>query len=218
MPRTRSVSAHQKVLKAALELVADRGVDATSMDAIAAKSGVSKATIYKHWEDKDALLLEMMAEVNGLHVRPVFDSGDTRADMIGVLSYRPRENADIRERIMPHFIAYSATNISFGIAWRKMVMEPPLRELKHLLRSGIRKAELSPDLDLDFCVALLLGPLLYWHVFLKRTSEDPRALAEGVIDAFWKAFGVKNRQRSRAPEFLKIRPQAGKPAPPFSFG
>ena len=52
-------AAHRKVIDAALELVADRGVDGASMDAIAARSGVSKATIYKHWEDKDALLLEM---------------------------------------------------------------------------------------------------------------------------------------------------------------
>src|SRR5215831_15652280 len=76
MARTRSLSAHRKVLDAALELVADAGVEATSMDAIARKSGVSKATIYKHWADKDALLLEMMAVAAGLHTRPKFDSRD----------------------------------------------------------------------------------------------------------------------------------------------
>ena len=103
MPRTRSATAHHKVLHAALQLVAERGVDATSMDAIAAKSGVSKATIYKHWADKDALLLEMLAEINGLHSRPEFDSGATRADMVAVLSYRPPENRDMRERVMPQF-------------------------------------------------------------------------------------------------------------------
>jgi len=70
MPRTRSASAHQKVLKAALELVAEHGVDGTSMDAVARESGVSKATIYKHWADKDALLLEMLTDTSGLHTRP----------------------------------------------------------------------------------------------------------------------------------------------------
>src|SRR5438477_3763656 len=139
MPRTRSASAHRRVLDAALELVAERGVDATSMDAIAEKSGVSKATIYKHWADKDALLLEMVADIHGLHARPEFDSGDTRADMAAVLGYRAPENAGIRERIMPHFIAYSARNAAFGIAWRNMVLEPPLRELKHLMELGIER-------------------------------------------------------------------------------
>src|SRR5215467_4272614 len=110
MARTRSLSAHQKVLDAALELVAAAGVEATSMDAIARKSGVSKATIYKHWTDKDALLLEMMCTLAGLTSRPVFDSGNVREDIIAVLSYHPNERAELRERLMPRFIAYSVSN------------------------------------------------------------------------------------------------------------
>jgi len=194
MPRTRSASAHQKVLDAAIGLVAEHGVDATSMDAVAERSGVSKATIYKHWAGKDALLLEMIAEMNGLRARPVFDSGNTRSDMIAVLSYRPHENVDMRERIMPHFAAYSARNQAFGAAWKNLVMEPPRQELKHLIDLGIAKAELAPDLDLDLSLALLLGPIIYWHVFLKRTSENPQALAEGVVEAFWRAFGLKKNE------------------------
>jgi AcrR family transcriptional regulator len=193
MARTRSASAHQKVLDAAVSLVAERGVDATSMDAIARESGVSKATIYKHWPDKDALLLEMMASVHGLHDRPKFDSGNIRADMVAVLSYRPPEKADMRERIMPHFVAYSATNAAFGLAWRHMVMEPPRQELKHLMKLAIKKRELPPKLDLDLSLALLLGPIIYWHVFLRSTSEDPKRLAEGVVDAFLRAFSLKKR-------------------------
>ena len=205
MARTRSASAHRKVLDAALELIAQRGVNATSMDAIAGKSGVSKATIYKHWADKEALLLDVMADAQELHRRPVFNSGNTRADIVAVLSYRPREKADIRERIMPHLIAYSASNTAFGLAWRNMVMEPPRHELKNLLKQGIEKSELSPDLDINLSLALLLGPIIYWHVFLRRTSGGPRGLAEGIVDAFWKAFGLKN-VRSKGSVRAKSRP------------
>lgn len=175
-----------------MQLVSECGVDAASMDAIAGRSGVSKATIYKHWADKEALLLEAMADVNGLHARPKFDSGDVRADMAAVLSYQPPEHAEMRKRIMPHFMAYSARNIAFGNAWRDMVMEPPRRELKRLMKLGIKKGELPDKLDLDLSLALLLGPIVYWHVFLRRTVQDPKALAEGVIDAFWRAFSLKS--------------------------
>ncbi len=57
MSRGLSEKAHQKVLQSAAELFADRGIDGTSMDAIANASGVSKATIYKHWADKEALCM-----------------------------------------------------------------------------------------------------------------------------------------------------------------
>ncbi len=191
MARTRSAAAHKKVLDAALELVAERGADATSMDAIASKSGVSKATIYKHWADKDALLLDMLAEVKGLSRRPVFDSGNTKADMVAVLSYKPAENPEIGERITPHFVAYGARNVAFGKVWRNMMMDPPRNELRRLMRLGIQKGELSPDLDFDLCLTLLLGPMIYWYAFLKGNTQAPENLAAGVVDAFWRAFGQK---------------------------
>jgi len=189
MPRTLSESAHKKAVYAALKLVARHGVDGTSMDAIAATSGVSKATLYKHWNDKEALLLEVMATVAGLNTRPTFDSGDTRADMIAMLAYHPKQNRVTRERLLPEFVAYSARNMEFGTAWRTMAMEPPRRELTRLINQGIAKGELNDGLDLDLCLALMLGPVLYWHIFLRKTMEDPRKLAEGVVEVFWRAYG-----------------------------
>jgi AcrR family transcriptional regulator len=190
MPRTRSESAHQEVIRAALELIAERGMDATSMDAIAARSGVSKATIYKHWADKDALLLEVIASIHGLHSRPKFDSGDTRADIVAVLSYQPKENAGVRERILPHVIAYSANRVEFGLAWRNMAMEPPRRELTQIIQQGIARGELIPGLDIDLCLLLLLGPVLYWHIFLRRAGVNAAAVIEGVVEVFWRAFAA----------------------------
>lgn len=172
MPRPRSASSHKKVLDAALLLVSQRGIEGTSMDAVAETSGVSKATIYKHWKDKDALLLEMMAEMAGLHSRPAFDSGDTWADVLAVLSYQPEENAALKERIMPQWIAYSARNPSFGRAWRHMVMEPPRQELRRILTLGMNRGELSSALNVELSLALLLGPMIYWHIFQKAPEQD----------------------------------------------
>ena len=192
MPRTPSASAHRRVLEAALGLVAENGIEGTSMDAVARESGVSKATIYKHWADKDALLLEMLAEATGQRSRPAFDTGHTRADMTALLSYRPQENLDLRERILPHVVAYSARNRTFGIAWRKMVMDPAVRELSHLIERGIGKRELRADMNIDLALGLLLGPMLYWHIFQKDQNPpvDLRPRAEGVVEAFWRAFGT----------------------------
>jgi AcrR family transcriptional regulator len=178
------------VLAAAMELFAARGMDGTSMDSIAETSGVSKATIYKHWADKEALLLEVMAEAHGLYTRPNFDTGDIRRDVEAVLGYRPEEHAELRERLMPHLMAYSATHHEFGYAWRKLVMSPPGKELTHLLKLGMAKGELRTDADIDLALALLLGPIIYWNVFTGRSHEDPAALAKAVTDAFWRAFAV----------------------------
>lgn len=197
MARTRSASAHQKVLQATLDLVASRGIDATSMDAVARESGVSKATIYKHWADKEALLLEMLAWVNGLKDRPAFDTGNVRADIAAVLAHRPAENAERREAITPHFVAYGAANPSFGHTWRNMVMEPPRRELAHLIQKAIDAGDLPSNLDMEFALAMLLGPILYWHVFRRQhVGKELGGLAQQVAAAFWEAFALRRRRSS----------------------
>src|SRR5262249_38403020 len=112
MVRPRRALAHNKVLAAAAELFAASGMHATRMDAIAEASGVSKATIYKHWPDKDSLALEVMAHLFGLDEEPaVFDSGDFRADLIAQLRHEQApECKAVREKIMPHLIAYASRN------------------------------------------------------------------------------------------------------------
>jgi AcrR family transcriptional regulator len=192
MGRPRSIRAHDQVLVAALRLFAERGIDATSMDAIAEASGVSKATIYKHWPDKDALCLEAMAHLLGRdQPRPVFDSGDVRADMVAVLAHQPpREHSELQARIMPHLIAYAARNRSFGEAWRASVFEPPRAQLTRLLERAIAQGQLPPDVDRDLAIALLLGPMLYFHVLKRIRGATPEGLPEHVVDAFWKAHAI----------------------------
>ena len=187
MPRGLSAKAHNKVLESATELFAERGIDVTSMDAIAAASGVSKATIYKHWADKDALCLEVMQYVHEIDGgAPEVDSGDLRADLIAFLKYEPsRKKAAIIKKLMPHLIAYSARNEEFGRAWKTRVMDRARTSLKMLLRRGVTRGEFPAVLDVDLGVALLMGPMMYRHIFGSSVSLD--WLAEGAVDSFWKA-------------------------------
>lgn len=193
MARTRSNEAHEKVIRAALELFGERGIDATSMDAIARSSGVSKATIYNHWADKEALLMEVMVVVNGLdREREDVDTGDLCRDLATVLSRRPPNDLDAdRNRIMPTLIAYSAVHVEFGRAWRKRVTEPPRQALRRILERGMERGCLPPDLDMDTSLALLLGPMLYVHIFSKDDPQSRPDLGPKVAEAFCRAFAAK---------------------------
>jgi AcrR family transcriptional regulator len=192
MVRPRSPEAHEKVIHAALSLFGERGIDATSMDAIARASGVSKATIYNHWSDKEALLLEVMLYVNGLNREPEdVDSGDLCRDLATVLSRRPPDEFDAaRNRMMPTLIAYSAVHHEFGQAWRHRVMEPPRRCLKRILQRGMERGLLPDSLDLELAMALLLGPMLYTHIFLKQARQRPHDIGPQTAAAFWRAHAI----------------------------
>lgn len=190
MVRPRSLEAHDKVLRAALDLFGERGIDSTSMDAIARASGVSKATIYNHWTDKEALLLEVMVLVNGLDREPEdIDTGDICRDLATVLSRRPPDEFDAaRERLTPSLIAYSAVHPEFGKAWRHRALEPARECLKRVLRRGISRGLLPPTLDLNIAMALLLGPMLYEHIFSVRIGLKPLDIGPQVAWTFWQAY------------------------------
>jgi AcrR family transcriptional regulator len=197
MVRPRSIEAHGKVLDAALQLFAERGIEATSMDAIAQASGVSKATIYNHWSDKEALLLEVMLMVNGLDREPEdVDTGDIQLDLATVLARKPPDRFEAaRNRMMPTLIAYSALHPEFGKAWRHRVMEPPRQCLKAILRRGISRGQLPHDLDLEAAMALLLGPMLYAHVFQKEQSANKPDLGPLTAQTFWRAHQHARKER-----------------------
>ncbi len=193
MARPRSTRAHEQVLSAAVDLFSERGFDATSMDAIAAASGVSKATIYKHWPDKDALCLEVLARVHGLdETSPAYDSEDVRADIVAFLGRRPAEHvAEAQSRMMPHLMAYAARHPDFAVAWRSRAMEPRRAQLAMLLRRAVERGQLPSDLDVELSVALLLGPMMYRHFLTLMKHETPEDLPERVVDAFWRAHATK---------------------------
>ncbi len=199
MARPRSSKVHDKVLRAAIDLFAGRGIEATSMDAIAHASGVSKATIYNHWAGKEALLMEVMLFVNGLdREREEVDSGDVRRDLVTVLCRRPPGHLEAaRKRMMPALIAYSAVHQEFGKAWRHRVMEPPRASIRRILRRGMEQGLLRSDLDLELGVALLMGPMLYTHILQKEESAFGSGIGPAVAEAFWRAYATTPTQQPR---------------------
>ena len=196
MARPRSAQAHNNVLMAAVELFSERGIDATSMDAIAEASGVSKATIYKHWPDKDALCLEVMGYLHGIDEEPpVFDSGDFRADLIAQLQYQPAaDRKTLRDKMVPHMIAYASRNQVLGVAWRARVIEPARVALTNIIRRGERRGVLRHGIDPEVGIALLLGPMMYRHIFGQKVPKD---LEVQVADAFLSAFGAAKQRLAR---------------------
>jgi AcrR family transcriptional regulator len=194
MARQRSEEAHERVLMAALGLFGERGIEGASMDAITQAAGVSKATVYNHWPNKEALLIDVMLMVNGLDRDPEDpDTGDLCRDLATALSRRPPDRFDAaRERMVPAMIAYSAVHQEFGEAWRHRVMEPSRVCLKRILRRGMKRGLLAGTLDMESAMALLLGPVLYGHVFHRDGKEGSSDFGRAAAESFWRAYGTNS--------------------------
>ncbi|MBV9507947.1 MAG: TetR/AcrR family transcriptional regulator [Acidobacteriia bacterium] len=185
MSRTRSERAHEEALSSALKLIAEHGIDGVSVDAIAEHSGVSKATIYKHWANKDALCLEAIGKLQ--HGLPPENAGeDARAGVVELLRHlaqapRPRKLM----RLLPKIFGHVSRHPQFLKAWRERIEAPRRLRVVRLIERAIAAGELRADLDMDLAVHLLFGPVLYHRLML---TSAPPGMPEQIVDAFWRAF------------------------------
>ena len=182
MARPPSAEAHEAVLTTALKLMTDRGIEGTSVDEIAQVSGVSKATIYKHWESKDVLCIEAISRLKC--DLPVFDSGNPRVDITEFLRHMAHTKKPAAfSRVWPRVIGYAAGNPAFAKAFRARIGDGHRVQLTALLQRAVEKGELRAGLDVDMAFDVLLGPILYRR-FMQETV--PLDLPQHLIDSFWR--------------------------------
>ncbi len=193
MARTPSATAHRKVLDAAIQLIGERGIDGTSMDAIAQLSGVSKATVYKHWKDKESLCLDVLGSL--VEPLPDFDTGSLRQDLIEYLKFLFRfERPERLMKIWPRIIGHAAANPNFALALQKHAFQPRRELVARILARGVNRGEFVPEVDPNFAMDLLIGPIMHRRFAGNLMSED---FPEQVVDVVLK--GLTSPPRSTDP-------------------
>jgi AcrR family transcriptional regulator len=182
--RTPSATAHKKVLDAAIQLIEERGIDGTSMDAIAQLSGVSKATVYKHWKDKETLFIDVIVSL--ADKPPQFDTGNVRQDLIEYLRYLFRvEKSERLMKVWPRIIGHAAANPNFGVALQKHAFQPRRAQVADILARGATRGEFPPEVDPNFAMDLLIGPIMHRRFAGNVLSED---FPEHVVDVVLKGL------------------------------
>lgn len=159
--RRRSSRAHDAVLAAAGELVRDTPYAKLTVEAIAARAGVGKQTIYRWWPSKGAVILDaMLAASSGPDGVVIPDSGDVRADMRALL------RGSVAELTDPHHEAFLRAMFveiqqdpELGAEFRERLLLPQRAAVAERLRAGIRAGQLRETADAETAVDLLLGPL-----------------------------------------------------------
>ncbi len=161
------------------------------MDAIATEAGVSKATVYKHWANKEALLIEVIENLSEKFVD--FDSGDAKADLRAFLRHlaeaRKREELG---RIWPRVISYAVAKPKFGKALRAYSFGPRRERIARILKQGVKGEELRAGIDPDFAMDLLIGPIVH----RKFMDHDSMPVGSGGSGGGLFLGGLRGRGRS----------------------
>lgn len=175
--RPRDERADRAIIAATLEIFADEGYHALSVEAVAARAEVGKATIYRRWQGKRQLVIDALATLND--DLPEF-TGSTRERLLQAMQHMANKDADsLAGRIMPRMMAYSVSHPDLYAEYFDRVIVPRRRRLRAVLVEGVESGELRADLDIDTAVLSVVGPILlqaHSPGHRRPASELPSAL------------------------------------------
>lgn len=154
-PRDESVDA--AVVAATLDLVEEEGLGAVSMDAIAERAGVSKASIYRRWDGKGELLVDCVAGLMSALQPP--ETADVREVLIGILTQMRRFFTRARAgQLFPWLVGEVAAGSDLGRRYAETVIIPRRAMVAGIIRDAVDRGALRQDLDIDIAVDMLTGP------------------------------------------------------------
>jgi AcrR family transcriptional regulator len=180
--RPRSSEADRAILDAAVSLLDERGLAGMSIEEVAARAGVSKATIYRRWPSKGLLALDaFVGQFQSLQPQP--DTGSLRGDLTAALgSWVEAVTTTPAGRMLRGLIAEAQHDDSLRAAWRDRVLEPLRVRHRALLDRAIARGEIQADVDQEVVLDLFFGAaqhrLLLGHLPL---SEDFIDRVVGII-------------------------------------
>lgn len=187
--RPRDERAGRAILDSALALLAEVGPTGLSVDEVAARAGVSKATIYRRFPSKDDLVV---ASLSGLVVATPDDlPAGTVDERLSFLvrhwwdSHAQTPNGLVFHRVLAH----AKSNPRLFEAFYDEVIEPRRDLFRHVLRDAVEAGELRADADLELVVTLVIGTSVYVNQ-TRSAGRDPAPgtrpehLVEAVLASF----------------------------------
>jgi AcrR family transcriptional regulator len=186
--RPRSARADEAIIEAVLDLLTEgTPAEAISIEAVAGRAGVGKATIYRRWSNKEALLVDAVASVKG--ELPKIAGQSVRDDLVALLRPVGTAQATRAGQIMPCLLSEMHRSPELFRIYQA-ITEPRRELMREVLRRGIREGELRADIDLEIVLAMLVGPLIAQLVLRWNSHLDRAGLPERLVDAIWPAIAA----------------------------
>jgi AcrR family transcriptional regulator len=171
--RPRSETAHKAVLAAAAELLLDRGLSGVSMDAVAERARVSKATIYRWWPTKETLALDMLFNEWSAVTPQRYESGSLRVDLLALLRAWSRlASGRPYGRVVAALLVEGQTDPSFSAEYRRRMVEPRRDQARAIFADAIERGEIPAETKVEVAIDLIYGPLYHRLLHLHAPLDD----------------------------------------------
>jgi AcrR family transcriptional regulator len=188
MARPRSEEARRKALSAATDLIVERGVGNLTIEEVAARSGVAKTTIYRHWPERASLIIDT-ARSTFEHVGTP-DTGSLRGDLLAFFGGLVRADLTGKVgRLMPCLIDAAGRDPEIEHLLDRLG-EERRRPILSIVARSQERGELPTDLDLDVAIGTIVGPIVFRRVIWRQPVDA--TYLEGCIDVALAGLSRRN--------------------------
>lgn len=184
--RPRSESVGEAIRLAAREILAGQGYDALTFEAVAARAGVAKSTVYRRYPDRIALVVDVGNAIADLQLDR--DTGSLRRDLIVALVHTSVVFADgLTAAMLAAIVGQMAHDPALAEAMRGTVMSRRIAVMEQIFRRAIDRGEVPADIDWWLHSQRLVGPLLMRTLLTRETIDA--TLVERLVDLELKSIG-----------------------------
>jgi AcrR family transcriptional regulator len=157
--RPRSEQAEQAIIEATLDLFAEQGFEGVCFEAVAARAGVGKATIYRRWSNKEELLLAAFASLKSPFPEPKGVS--VRDDLLAMVEVMCADKADPRKARRYALLLGEGDKYPRLMArYKESVVQPRRDAMRAVIRHGVETGALRPDTDDEIAMLQLTGAIM----------------------------------------------------------
>lgn len=166
---------HRAMLDAARELLSEYGPGAVTHLRVAGASGVSRATVYRHWPDRADILLDLLRRSADLHLNPPPPDVSAIERVAALLrGFAATLNGD-GGQILTAMIGLAEWDSNVFSALERMTSRGP-QSLRDLLDAGVEQGSIRRDADVDLLADQLIGP-----IYLRRLLYHDE-ITDGYVD------------------------------------
>lgn len=191
--RPRSAQAHKAILDATLELLAQEGVQGLSIEAVAARAGVGKTTIYRRWTSKDDLIIDAIHTVQIDF--PITDSGNLRQDLVTLFkkAYHLITTQPLMGQLVLKLIGEYPANPEIFQVFLSRLLIPRFHIFIQRVREAQAQGEIRPDIDPLLVIDLIAGAFFFHWAITRNviTTSSTEEIAEQIVDMAMRGIAVK---------------------------
>lgn len=161
-----------EILDAAIALLLEVGYDRLTMDAVAKRARASKATLYRRWQAKPALVIDALIREKGAdheHVLP--DTGSLRGDLLGAFCGPEGMTEGEGTAVLGAVVTAMTADPEFACEFRDKVLGPKIALSQEIFTRAQARGEIPDDLDLEVIGPAMAGILLH-RVFVLGLPVD----------------------------------------------